>query len=62
MALANLIFRDHLNETMNAQMEMVDTRRPSPWNASQHEPEATGCLKMFDSGVFDIKVRSDSYG
>ena len=42
---------------MNAQMEMVDTRRPSPWNASQHEPDKTGCLKMYDSGVFDIKVR-----
>ena len=36
---------------------MVDTRRPNPWNASQHEPDKTGCLKMYDSGVFDIKVR-----
>ena len=39
---------------------MADTRRPLPWNASQHEPDKTGCLKMYDTGIFDIKV--DTYG
>ena len=48
--------QDHLNETMDAQMLMVDARRPNPWNASQHHHDETGCLKMYDSGIFDIKV------
>jgi hypothetical protein len=53
-------WKDDEGNPIDPQSTITDTRLPLPWNATAFHPNATGCLKMYNSGVVDIKKDGDS--